>query len=288
MGASHLRMPTEDLAKFGQLYLQNGKWNGNQVISADWVGEASSKQMENGHNDSSWGYGYGFQFWLNPPGGYRADGAFGQYSMILPDQDAVVVITSESIDTKKTMQVVWDVLIPEMKPHKILEAGSAHKTLLNELSALKYDPPQLAGQSPFIEKIAGKEYLLDKNPFNARSVIINFTGDTCVFTLKEVGKPDIDIINGLNRWIRAGNRKPSAHSLFSLRRIDFDSIVAAAYGWQNDNTLMLTWRYIETVHGETFTCFFEGDQLTIKPLFSVNRLQGKPDERADITGRIAV
>ena len=288
MGASHLRMPTEDLAKFGQLYLQNGKWNGNQVISADWVGEASSKQMENGHNDSSWGYGYGFQFWLNPPGGYRADGAFGQYSMILPDQDAVVVITSESIETKKTMQIVWDVLIPEMKPHKILEVGSVHKTLLNELSALKYDPPQLAGQSPFIEKIAGKEYLLDKNPFNARSVTINFTGDTCVFTLKEVGKPDIDIINGLNRWIRAGNRKPSAHSLFSLRRIDFDSIVAAAYGWQNDNTLVLTWRYIETVHGETFTCIFEGDQLTIKPLFSVNRLQGKPDERADITGRIAV
>ena len=78
MGASHLRMPTEDLAKFGQTYLQNGVWNGKQVIAKEWVAEASAKHIDNGKNDSSWGYGYGYQFWLNPPGGYRADGAFGQ------------------------------------------------------------------------------------------------------------------------------------------------------------------------------------------------------------------
>jgi CubicO group peptidase (beta-lactamase class C family) len=45
MGASHLRMPTEDIAKFGQLYLQNGMWNGKQVISKEWVKEALSKQI---------------------------------------------------------------------------------------------------------------------------------------------------------------------------------------------------------------------------------------------------
>jgi hypothetical protein len=184
------------------------------------------------------------------------------------------------------MQIVWDVLIPEMKPHKIQELGSAHSTLVNELRELKYDPPQLAAQSPLIDKIGGREFLLDKNPFNAKSVSFNFSGDSCVFTLKEDGKPDINIINGMNRWIKAGNIKPAAHSLFSLRRIDFDSIVAASYGWQNDHTLVLTWRYIETVHGETFTCIFEGDKLTIKPLFSVNRLQGKPDDRGDITGKM--
>ncbi len=286
MGASHLRLPTEDLAKFGQLYLQNGMWNGKQVISKDWVAEASAKHIDNGKNDSSWGYGYGYQFWLNPPGGYRADGAFGQYSMILPKQDAVVAITSESIATKTTMQIVWDVLLPEMQDAPLAANSSSHTVLTSELKSLKYDPPQLAASSPVIEKISGKEYLLDQNPFNARSVIFNFTVGNCVFTLKEDGKPDIVITGGLNHWIRKGNLKPSAHSLFSLRRIDFDSIVAASYGWQKDNTLVLTWRYIETVHGETFTCIFEGDKLTIKPLFSVNRLQGKPDDRADITGKI--
>jgi CubicO group peptidase (beta-lactamase class C family) len=285
MGASHLRMPTEDIAKFGQLYLQKGMSNGKQVISADWVAQASSKQISNGHNDSSWGYGYGYQFWLNPPGGFRADGAFGQFSMVLPEFDAVVAITSESIDTKATMQIVWDVLLPEMRANLLPVDKAAQKTLLTELKALKYDPPQLSTASPLAEKIAGKEFMLDKNPFNAKSVTFDFMGGNCVFTLKEEGKPDIVITNGINHWVRKGNLKPSAHSLFSLRRIDFDSIVAASFGWQNDNTLVLTWRYIETVHGDSFTCVFDGDKITIKPLFSVNRLQGKPDDRADIFGR---
>jgi len=287
MGASHLRMPTEDIAKFGQLYLQNGVWDGNQVISSDWVAQASAKHIDNGKNDSSWGYGYGYQFWLNPPGGYRADGAFGQYSMILPKQDAVVAITSESISTKDTMQIVWDVLIPEMKEGVLPANDTAHNQLVDELKAIKYDPPQLAATSPLVQNISGKTFVLDKNPFNAKSVMFSFMDDKCLFTLKENGKPDIVITSGLNHWIRKDNLKPSAHSLFSLRRIDFDSIVAAAFGWQTDNTLVLTWRYIETVHGETFTCVFEGDKLTIKPLFSVNRLQGKPDDRADITGKMA-
>jgi len=286
MGASHLRMPTEDIAKFGQLYLQKGMWNGKQVITPEWVAEASSKQISNGHNDSSWGYGYGYQFWLNPPGGFRADGAFGQFSMVLPELDAVVAITSESIDTKTTMQIVWDTLLPEMKIAPLPADKAAHKTLVNDLKALKYDPPQLTAASPIAEKISGREFILDKNPFNAKSVSFSFKDNTCVFTLKEDGKPDIVITNGTNRWIRKGNLKPSAHSLFSLRRIDFDSIVAASFGWQNDNTLLLTWRYIETVHGDSFTCVFDNDKITIKPLFSVNRLQGKKDDRADIVGRM--
>ncbi len=286
MGASHLRMPTEDIAKFGQLYLQKGMWNGKQVISSDWVAQASSKQISNGKNDSSWGYGYGYQFWLNPPGGFRADGAFGQFSMVFPELDAVVAITSESIDTKKTMQIVWDVLLPEMKNMALAANQADHQLLLNQLKSLKYDPPQLAITSTLVDKISGKEFILDKNPFNAKSVTFSFTGDKCVFTLKEDGKPDIVITNGINTWIRKGNLKPSAHSLFSLRRIDFDSIVAASAGWQNDNTLLISWRFIETVHGDSLTCIFDGDKITIKPLFSVNRLQGKPDDRADITGRI--
>ena len=247
---------------------------------------ASSKQIENGKKDSSWAYGYGYQFWLNPPGGFRADGAFGQYSMVLPELDAVVAITSESIDTKTTMQIVWDILLPEMKAQPLPEDRQAHKTLLNELQDLKYIPPQLATKSPVAGKISGREFMLDKNPFNAKSVSFSFSGNECVFVLKEDDKPDITITNGINHWISKGNLKPSAHSLFSLRRIDFDSIVAASATWQSDNTLLLNWRYIETVHGDSVTCVFDGDKVTLKFLFSVNRLQGKPDDRSDIGGRM--
>ena len=84
MGASNLRIHTEDIGKLGQLYLQQGKWNGRQLVSREWVELATKKEIDTGKNDSSWGYGYGFQFWLNPPGGFRADGAYGQYSMVFP------------------------------------------------------------------------------------------------------------------------------------------------------------------------------------------------------------
>ena len=103
--------------------------------------------------------------------------------------------------------------------------------------------------------------------------------------MKEEGKPDILITGGLNYWIREGNRKPEAHSLFSLRRIDLDSIVAASATWKDDQTLILTWRFIETVHGDSLICTFNGDQVRIQFLFSVARLQNKADDRADITGK---
>jgi hypothetical protein len=130
--------------------------------------------------------------------------------------------------------------------------------------------------------------MLEQNPFNAKSVSFKFIDDKCIFTLKEDGKPDIVLTNGINRWIREGNKKPSPHSLFSLRRIDFDSIVAASATWQDENTLLLTWRFIETVHGDSLTCVFDGDKVTIRFLFSVPRLQNKADDRADIVGKIVV
>lgn len=286
MGASHLRMRTEDIAKFGQLYLQKGMWNGKQIISKEWVAATSSKQIENGKNDSSWAYGYGYQFWLNPLGGFRADGAFGQFSMVFPKQDAVVAITSESIATKTTMQIVWDKLLPEMTDAPLQRNSAEHSKLQQDLKALKHEPPKMAINSSIAAKISGKYFVLDKNNFNARSVSFSFADNKCVFNLKENGRPDITITGGMNYWIREGNRKPEAHSLFSLRRIDFDSIVAASATWQNENMLVLTLRFIETVHGDSLTCIFDNDNLTIKFLFSVARLQNKPDDRPDITGRM--
>jgi len=285
MGASHLRMKTENLAKFGQLFLQKGKWNGKRVISEEWVSAASSKQIENGNNDSSWGFGYGYQFWMNPPGGFRADGAFGQFSMVFPDQDAVVVITSESIDTKTTMQLVWDILVPAMKSDPLPPKKSELKLLQQQMAELKYIPPQMNTHSPIATKISGKEFILEDNPFNAKSVSFVFDGaTTCTFTLKEDGKPDILIKHGINSWIREGNYKPRPHSLFSLRRIDFDSIVAASAAWKDENTLVLTWRFIETTHGDTLTCIFDGDKVTISFLFSVVRLRNEKDDRDPISG----
>jgi CubicO group peptidase (beta-lactamase class C family) len=295
MGASHLRIRTEDIAKLGQLYLQKGVWNKKRLLSAAWVEAASQKHIESGKPDNSWGYGYGYQFWMNPPGGFRADGAYGQYSMVFPELDAVVAITSESADKAATMRTVWDNLVPEMKGAAPLpENAIAQDRLKKELAALSHPPPQFNGlpsgdPAPAIAAaLSGKKFILDENPFHAKAVSFAEAGDRVVFTLMEEGKPDIVINCGMNRWILDGNRKPEAHSLFSLRRIDFDSQVAASAGWSAADTLVLTFRYIETCHGDSLTCIFDKDSLRIKFLFSATRLENKPDERADITGKATV
>ena len=100
IGGYGLYVRTEDIAKFGQLYLQKGKWNGKQIIPADWIAQATSKQVDNDKAPSArnpdWRQGYGFQFWQCRYGAYRGDGKDGQFCIVLPEQDAVIAITAKT------------------------------------------------------------------------------------------------------------------------------------------------------------------------------------------------
>ena len=109
LGGYGLSVRTEDIARFGQLYLRKGLWRGMQLVPADWVAEATARQVSNGSNPrSEWDQGYGYKFWRCRHNAYRADGAFGQYCIVLPDQDAVVAITSGVRDMQAVMNLVWD------------------------------------------------------------------------------------------------------------------------------------------------------------------------------------
>jgi CubicO group peptidase (beta-lactamase class C family) len=107
----------EELAAFGQLLLQRGAWNGEQVIPAAWVDTATSVHADNSANGGApdWLQGYGYHFWRCRHGGYRADGAFGQYVVVLPEHDAVIAITGGLADMQVPLDVVWDALIPALE-----------------------------------------------------------------------------------------------------------------------------------------------------------------------------
>ncbi|MFN9509610.1 MAG: serine hydrolase domain-containing protein [Planctomycetota bacterium] len=108
LGGYGLFLKTEDIAKFGQLYLQNGKWEGKQLIPTTWVQQATSKQVSNGDNPSSdWNQGYGFQFWRCRHNAFRGDGKDGQFCVVLPDQDAVVVMTANTTNMQAQLSLVW-------------------------------------------------------------------------------------------------------------------------------------------------------------------------------------
>ncbi|NND95771.1 MAG: serine hydrolase, partial [Pirellulaceae bacterium] len=109
LGGYGLFLRTEDIAKFGQLYLQKGDWNGRQLIPKAWIEQATSKQVSNGSDpDRDWDQGYGFQFWRCRHDAYRGDGKDGQFCIVLPDRNAVVAITANTRDMPAILNVVWD------------------------------------------------------------------------------------------------------------------------------------------------------------------------------------
>src|SRR2546423_590825 len=135
LGGYGLRVRTEDIAKFGQLYLQKGRWNGKQLLSSEWVTMATAKQTSNGSNPKSdWNQGYGFQFWRARHNAYRGDGAFGQYCLMMPEQDAVVVITSGIKDMQAALNVIWDKLLPAMQSRALKSNAAARRQLQNNLA----------------------------------------------------------------------------------------------------------------------------------------------------------
>src|SRR5262249_61880567 len=97
LGGFGLSVRTEDIARFGQLYLQKGQWQGKQLVPAAWVETATARHMSNGSSPiSDWEQGYGYQFWRARHGFYRGDGAHGQFFNFMPPYYTVLAHTARA------------------------------------------------------------------------------------------------------------------------------------------------------------------------------------------------
>lgn len=107
-GAGGLFLTLSELHTFGQFYLQNGLWNGRQLLSPAWVKESTTKQVENGQQ------GYGYLFWGGPQGTFRADGKYGQLSILCRDKDAVITVVAECREGSALNRAIFDELYPQL------------------------------------------------------------------------------------------------------------------------------------------------------------------------------
>ena len=129
-GGWGLYLHTEDLARMGLCLLSCGKFRGKQVIPADWVAQMTSYQVssvnaevneimlkeliQNGTYSNDWTQGYGYQMWMCRYNAFRADGANGQYIIIIPEKDAVIVTTAHIPNMWQEIQLIWDHLLPAL------------------------------------------------------------------------------------------------------------------------------------------------------------------------------
>ncbi len=271
-GGWGLRIKTEDMAKFGELFLQKGMWRGRQILPAGWVEEASRERIiqnpdkpQSQRDSSDWEQGYCYQMWRCRHGAYRADGAYGQFIIIMPDQDAVVAITAETPDMQDELNLVWKYLLPIIHPGKLPPDKRDEELLQKKLAALSLPKPPETG-FPGIEKtISGKRFTIEPNQRNIGNMSFLFTNHQCLLTIK-IDTAVYNISFGSDKWKKGETAKP-VPGLFTSKSFDLlpftFSKVAGIYRWTDANTLELTLRYIESPHTETTICHFDQDKISV-------------------------
>lgn len=250
IGGSGLHITTDGIARFVQLYLQQGAWNGRRILTPEWVAEATAAHSDNSNTQSNpdWTVGYGYQFWRCRHNAYRGDGAFGQYGLVLPEQDAAIAITSGLRDMQEILDLVWEHLLPAMHDTPLPADPAAQEALAAKLASLALPIPTGAATSPVATAIAGTTFALAENAHGARTLAIEPAGNR--LSLKLVSDRDtLAVEAGHEAWL-AGR---------SAGRGQGEEPVAASFAWTDPETL------------DVRVCFTESETC---PIFRVRVKEG--------------
>ncbi|HYC70619.1 MAG TPA: serine hydrolase [Opitutaceae bacterium] len=263
-GASGLHLRTGDIAKFGQLYLQRGEWEGRRLLPAAWIDEATAAQTSNGsHPDSDWDQGYGYQFWRCIPGFYRADGANGQFCIVMPQHDTVVAINSGTRDMAGIMKTLWRLLLPELRPAALPENPTAAGALRRRLGALARPFEKGAATSPIADRVLGKRFAVTgENAASLEAVSLERAPDGATVALARIRGRDIRIPVGHGAW-----RKTEA----PFGPTGAIQPVASSGGWIADDTFVVAAYYYRTPRIEKLRLKFSGDEVAIEASSNLDR-----------------
>lgn len=114
---SDLFLKTSELARLGRLLLQEGVWEGQQIVPAEYVRRMPAEKVDSTPAvdfGAQFGFGYGLGVWLRPDGTYRADGAYGQYVVVSPQRQAVVTVTAHSERAGEVLEAVYDLVLDRL------------------------------------------------------------------------------------------------------------------------------------------------------------------------------
>ncbi|MBX7211214.1 MAG: beta-lactamase family protein [Verrucomicrobiaceae bacterium] len=291
-GGWGLSIRTEGLARFGQLYLQKGVWNGKQILPARWIDEATSFKIQQPGGDkpgrpkalNDWMQGYCYQFWRCQHNAFRGDGAFGQFTIVLPEKDAVIVMTSETKDLQGQLDLVWQHLLPALKDQRVADEA-ADARLQARLASLALNPPEGVAAPPAAAKLDGRAFDLEAGDADFTKAAFEMKSDRCTLTLTGADASHA-VTCGIGQWRRGETTWP-APRLISGGAPKPGTVhkVAASAAWKDERTLVLTARFFETPHTDTITCVFDDDRVKISFMSSPVVLGGGKDPRRALAGR---
>jgi CubicO group peptidase (beta-lactamase class C family) len=281
LGGYGLHIKTEDIAKFGLLYLNKGQWHGKQLVPAAWVAAATARQSSNGSNpQSDWEQGYGYQFWQCRHGLYRGDGAFGQFCIVMPEQDAVVAMTAGTTNLATMMNLVWDFLLPALQDKSLRADAPALEKLHAALAGLTLHPTQGSAASAAVG-MSGRKFLFPANDQKVESLSLEFgMADGSATLGMRCNGVDQKIQCGHNTWVKGRTTFVS-----DVMHPPADQPVAASGAWTADGVFTLKLAFYETPFCATLTFRFEGDQLFYNAEY--NAVRRPPAKWPTLIGRAA-
>ncbi|MFE7172778.1 serine hydrolase domain-containing protein [Streptomyces sp. NPDC057616] len=246
LGFSGLHAATDAVARLGQLYLQDGVWEGERLLPEGWVAEAARPHIGNGDGTaegarSDWQQGYGFQFW-NSRHGFRGDGAYGQFCLVLPEHDAVIATTAATEQMQELLNLVWRHLLPAFGPAPLPDRTAADRALRDRMARLTLPPaPGKPAPPERTQDWSGAEF----TPYDGvcagqprlTGVRVTSGPDGWTLRLTEDGH-HLDVPVGRAGWTVGDEPLPTAVS----------------GGWADDGTLAVDIQFLETPHRLRVTC----------------------------------
>lgn len=270
-GGWGLRVQAETMAKLGLLLLNKGNWHGQQLVSADYVTAACSRLIDGGARDTvpptDGNQGYGYQVWQSKwPGSYRADGAFGQYVVVVPQEELVVVIMGMKLYGHEELACIWNQLMPGMRPKPLRKQSKLQHRLERLCSQATLPLPQGQRNSHDVN-LMGMTLKLGPNQHGFKWLRCDAMGlftvalddDSSESFYIDYGKWCYKVVEGLPPYsIKARNR---------MQGLTQDFVAASAFAWTSPTTMEIRIHYVNWISGLKFVIDTVKNEVTISDTY---------------------
>ncbi len=269
-GGWGLRVQAETMAKLGQLLLNEGKWDGEQLVSADYVRAACSRLIDGGAKTTTpptdGNQGYGYQVWQSKwPGSFRADGAMGQYTVVVPQEDLVVVILGMKLYGHEELACIWNQLMPGLQAAPLQPETKLQKRLETLCAKAQLQFPQGKKGKP-----QSKVLELASNKFGMKQIALYLGPSSNAMQVEYKGQDREHFALGYRSWEYTTMNGYPYYSINAINRMQgfaHGFTAAAAYAWTTPSMLEVRVHYVDWISGQVFTFDFGKHEVTIRDTY---------------------
>ena len=271
-GAAGGYATTECNLRLMMLYAQNGVWDGQQLLSPEWIELASRNHISTAHRKEKFEdgrYGYGYQIWLcRIPGIYRADGSGGQYTIVIPQMETVVSITENAKrneQLQETLDAVWETIVKDGITENLPENPELYEKLKNRMERLAIPKPTLGLRSAIEEELEGKVFDTEGQKFilgdipgilrqEAKKISLHFDHEFVTLTLYFEDHEEVipASMSGSYGYMKRKLNCPLC------------GIMASSAVWLDENTLQFEFRQLEAIDERKYNLTFKDEQILVE------------------------